>query len=126
MGYKYKNSWGKVVDTELKYKYENVNAKHYGEVKEYKMNKKELEKHLEDLYRGKIINRGNQMTLQEKKNEYLKLLDRYYKAEKWFYKQDDSYFDSVEGKKEYKALIGIIARLRELFNEIEKEEGTTD
>ena len=57
MGYKYKNSWGKVVDTELKYKYEN--AKHYGEVKEYKMNKKELEKHLEDLYRGKIINRGN-------------------------------------------------------------------
>ena len=38
MGYKYKNSWGKVVDTELKYKYENVNAKHYGEVKEYKMN----------------------------------------------------------------------------------------
>ena len=63
------------------------------------------------------------MTLQDKKNEYMKLLDRYYKAEKWFYKQDDSYFDSVEGKKEYKALIGIIARLRELFNEIEKEEG---
>lgn len=63
------------------------------------------------------------MTLQEKKNEYLKLLDRYYKAEKWFYKQDDSYFDTVEGKKEYKALIGIIDRLKVLFNEIEKEEG---
>ena len=29
MGYKYKNSWGKVVDTELKYKYENVNAKYF-------------------------------------------------------------------------------------------------
>lgn len=59
MGYEYKNSWGKVMDSTLKYKYENVNQKYYGEVKEYKMNKKELEKHLENLYRGKIINRGN-------------------------------------------------------------------
>ena len=56
------------------------------------------------------------MTVKEA--EYYKLLDRYYKAEKWFYAQDDSYFDSVEGKKEYKAFIKIIQRLGELFNEL--------
>ena len=53
MGYEYKNSWGKVISTELKYKYENVNAKLYGEVKEYKLSKEELEKELERIYRGK-------------------------------------------------------------------------
>ena len=53
MGYEYKNSWGKIVNTELKYKYENVNARHYSDVKEYKLSKEELEKELERIYRGK-------------------------------------------------------------------------
>lgn len=57
------------------------------------------------------------MTVKEA--EYYKLLDRYYKAEKWFCKQEDSYFDNVEDKKEYKAFIMIIDRLKILYNEIE-------
>ena len=56
------------------------------------------------------------MTVKEA--EYYKLLDRYYKAEKWFCKQEDSYFDNVEDKKEYKAFIMIIDRLKILYNEI--------
>lgn len=60
------------------------------------------------------------MTVKEA--EYYKLLDRYYKAEKWFYKQEDSYFDNVEGRKEYKAFIGIIERLRVLYKEIKATE----
>ena len=56
------------------------------------------------------------MTVKEA--EYYKLLDRYYKAEKWFYQQDSSYFDNVEDKKEYKAFIMIIDRLKILYNEI--------
>lgn len=56
------------------------------------------------------------MTVKEA--EYYKLLDRYYKAEKWFCKQEDSYFDNVEGKKEYKVFIGIIERLKVLYEEI--------
>ena len=58
------------------------------------------------------------MTLQDKKNEYNKLLNRYFSAEKWFYQQDNSYFDNVEDKKEYKAFIMIIDRLKILYNEI--------
>lgn len=57
------------------------------------------------------------MTVKEA--EYYKLLDRYYKAEKWFCKQEDSYFDNVEDKKEYKAFIMIIDKLKTLYNEIE-------
>ncbi len=57
------------------------------------------------------------MTVKEA--EYYKLLDRYYKAEKWFCKQEDSYFDNVEDKKEYKAFLMIIDRLKILYNEIE-------
>ena len=56
------------------------------------------------------------MTVKEA--EYYKLLDRYYKAEKWFCKQEDSYFDNVEDKKEYKAFIMIIDKLKTLYNEI--------
>lgn len=54
MGYEYRNSWGKIMNSTLKYKYENVNAKYYGEVKEYKLSKEELEKHLNSLYRNKV------------------------------------------------------------------------
>lgn len=53
MGYEYKNSWGKVMDSSLKYKYENVNAKHYGDVKEYKLSKEELSEYLKKFDRGK-------------------------------------------------------------------------
>ncbi len=60
------------------------------------------------------------MTVKEA--EYYKLLDRYYKAEKWFCKQEDSYFDNVEGQKEYKAFMGIIERLRVLYEEIKATE----
>lgn len=44
---------GKVMDSTLKYKYENVNTKHYGEVKEYKLSKEELEKELKRIYKGR-------------------------------------------------------------------------
>lgn len=60
------------------------------------------------------------MTVKEA--EYYKLLDRYYKAEKWFCKQEDSYFDNVEGQKEYKVFIGIIERLKVLYEEIKATE----
>ena len=56
--------------------------------------------------------------LENKKKEYNKLLNRYFNAEKWFYQQDNSYFDNVEDKKEYKAFIMIIDRLKILYNEI--------
>lgn len=62
-----------------------------------------------------MINKG----IEQKKKEYNQLLARYYKADKWFYEQPDTYFDSVEGKKEYKAFIGIISRLKDLYNDIE-------
>lgn len=57
--------------------------------------------------------------LENKKKEYNKLLNRYFNAEKWFYQQDNSYFDNVEDKKEYKAFIMIIDKLKTLYNEIE-------
>ena len=56
--------------------------------------------------------------IEAKKKEYNKLLNRYFNAEKWFYQQDSSYFDNVEDKKEYKAFIMIIDRLKILYNEI--------
>ena len=56
--------------------------------------------------------------LENKKKEYNKLLNRYFNAEKWFYQQDNSYFDNVEDKKEYKAFIMIIDKLKTLYNEI--------
>lgn len=56
--------------------------------------------------------------LENKKKEYNKLLNRYFNAEKWFYQQDNSYFDNVEDKKEYKAFLMIIDRLKILYNEI--------
>ena len=56
------------------------------------------------------------MTVKEA--EYNKLLNRYFNAEKWFYQQDSSYFDNVEDKKEYKAFIMIIDKLKTLYNEI--------
>ena len=57
--------------------------------------------------------------IEAKKKEYNKLLNRYFSAEKWFYQQDSSYFDNVEDKKEYKAFLMIIDRLKILYNEIE-------
>lgn len=57
--------------------------------------------------------------IEAKKKEYNKLLNRYFSAEKWFYQQDNSYFDNVEDKKEYKAFIMIIDKLKTLYNEIE-------
>lgn len=56
--------------------------------------------------------------IEAKKKEYNKLLNRYFSAEKWFYQQDNSYFDNVEDKKEYKAFLMIIDRLKILYNEI--------
>ena len=41
------------MDSTLKYTYENVNQKHYGEVKEYKLSEEELEKKLKRIYKGK-------------------------------------------------------------------------
>ena len=59
--------------------------------------------------------------LENKKKEYYKLYDRFVKADGWFRKQDSSYFESVEGKKEYMALREIIRQLNNLYNEIEAE-----
>ena len=56
--------------------------------------------------------------LENKRKEYNKLLNRYFNAEKWFYQQDNSYFDNVEDKKEYKAFTDIIYKLKTLYNEI--------
>ena len=56
--------------------------------------------------------------LENKKKEYNILLDRYYKAESWFKLQDKEYFNNVEDKKEYKAFLIIIEKLKVLFNEI--------
>ena len=58
------------------------------------------------------------MNLENKKKEYYKLYDRFAKADEWFKKQDSSYFESVEGKKEYKAFREIIRQLNNLYNEI--------
>ena len=57
--------------------------------------------------------------LENKKKEYYKLYDRYVKADEWFRKQDSSYFESVEGKKEYRAFKEIINKLNALYNENE-------
>ena len=59
------------------------------------------------------------MNLENKKKEYNKLLDRFLKAEKWFYNQDNNYFDNIGDKKEYKAFKEIIRQLNNLYNEIE-------
>ena len=58
------------------------------------------------------------MNLENKKKEYYKLYDRYIKADEWFRRQDNSYFENVEGKKEYKAFKEIIRQLNKLHNEI--------
>ena len=57
--------------------------------------------------------------LENKKKEYYKLYDRFVKAYNWFKTQDNDYFESIEGKKEYKALREIIRQLNNLYNEIE-------
>ena len=57
--------------------------------------------------------------LENKKKEYYKLYDRFVKADNWFKTQDNDYFESIEGKKEYKALREIIRQLNNLYNEIE-------
>ena len=57
--------------------------------------------------------------LENKKKEYYKLYDRFVKADEWFKTQDNDYFESIEGKKEYKALREIIRQLNNLYNEIE-------
>ena len=59
--------------------------------------------------------------LENKKKEYYKLYDRFVKADNWFKTQDNDYFESVEGKKEYMALREIIRQLNNLYNEIEAE-----
>ena len=57
--------------------------------------------------------------LENKKKEYYKLYDRFVKADEWFKKQDNDYFKSIEGKKEYRAFKEIINKLNALYNEIE-------
>ena len=57
--------------------------------------------------------------LENKKKEYYKLYDRFVKADKWFKTQDNDYFESIEGKKEYKAFREIIRQLNALYYEIE-------
>ena len=57
------------------------------------------------------------MNLENKKKEYNNLLNRFLKAEKWFYNQDDNYFNDIENKKEYKAFKEIIRQLNKLYNE---------
>lgn len=47
--------------------------------------------------------------------EYKKLLKRYEDAEKWFLKQDSSYFEDLDNKVEYKAFKDIVNKLNELF-----------
>ena len=59
------------------------------------------------------------MNLENKKKEYYKLYDRFVKADEWFKKQDNDYFKSIEGKKEYRAFKEIINKLNTLYNEIE-------
>ena len=59
--------------------------------------------------------------LENKTKEYYKLYDRFVKADEWFKKQDSSYFESIEGKKEYRAFKEIINKLNALYNEIEAE-----
>ena len=57
--------------------------------------------------------------LENKKKEYYKLYDRFVKANNWFKTQDNDYFESIEGKKEYKVFREIIRQLNNLYNEIE-------
>ena len=57
--------------------------------------------------------------LENKKKEYYKLYDRFVKADNWFKTQDNDYFESIEGKKEYRAFKEIINKLNALYNEIE-------
>ena len=57
--------------------------------------------------------------LENKKKEYYKLYDRFVKDDNWFKTQDNDYFESIEGKKEYKAFREIIRQLNNLYNEIE-------
>ena len=57
--------------------------------------------------------------LENKKKEYYKLYDRFVKADSWFKTQDNDYFESVEGKKEYRVFKEIISKLNALYNEIE-------
>ena len=57
--------------------------------------------------------------LENKKKEYYKLYNRCVKADEWFKKQDSSYFESIEGKREYKVFKEIIRQLNNLYNEIE-------
>ena len=56
--------------------------------------------------------------LENKKKEYYKLYDRFVKADEWFKTQDNDYFESIEGKKEYKVFREIIRQLNKLYNEI--------
>ena len=57
--------------------------------------------------------------LENKTKEYYKLYDRFVKADNWFKTQDNDYFESIVGKKEYKAFREIIRQLINLYNEIE-------
>ena len=57
--------------------------------------------------------------LENKKKEYYKLYDRFVKADEWFKTQNNYYFESIEGKKEYRAFKEIINKLNALYNEIE-------
>ena len=56
------------------------------------------------------------MSLENKKKEYNNLLNRFLKAEKWFYNQDNGYFNGIEYKKEYKSFKEIIRQLNKLYN----------
>ena len=57
--------------------------------------------------------------LENKKKEYYKLYDRFVKADNWFKIQGNDYFESIEGKKEYRVFKEIINKLNALYNEIE-------
>lgn len=60
--------------------------------------------------------------LQNMKKEYNVLLNRLNNADIWFSKQDNSYFDNVERKKEYRALVSILSKLCKLHTDIKKLE----
>lgn len=60
--------------------------------------------------------------LQSMKKEYNVLLNRLNNADVWFSKQSNDYFNDVERKKEYRALIGILSKLCKLHIDIKKLE----
>ena len=59
--------------------------------------------------------------LENKQKEYYKLYDRFVKADNWFKTQDNDYFESIEGKKEYRAFKEIINKLNTLYKYLKRQ-----